>query len=208
MIGIVNYGMGNLGSIVNMFSHIKVDCKIVGSSNEFNGCTRLLLPGVGSFDHGMRNLRESGLLDSLNDLVLNRKLPVLGICLGMQLMSESSEEGEEPGLNWIPGKVRKFAFDDDSLRVPHMGWNIAKKEAEHPVLKGFQHEELRFYFVHSYYYSCKSSDNILMSTNYGRKFTSAIYSENIIGAQFHPEKSHRFGMSLMKNFSLFEGDHA
>lgn len=208
MIGIINYEMGNLGSIVNMFKHVNVGCKIISSNEGFDGCTGLLLPGVGSFDHGMQNLKDSGLLDPLNDLVLSKKLPVLGVCLGMQLMAETSEEGDERGLNWIPGKVKKFVLDDEALRIPHMGWNIARPETEHPLLNGFFDEEVRFYFAHSYYYMCDSSENILMSTDYGGKFASAIYSENIIGVQFHPEKSHKFGMKLMRNFSEFKYPHA
>lgn len=200
MISIINYGLGNLGSIRNMFKKIGYESKIIESPEELESATKIILPGVGSFDTGMKNLYEGKWIDSLNKRVLLDKVPTLGICLGMQLMCRNSEEGKMEGLSWMAGDAKKFKFEDNSLKVPHMGWNecIAMKDSN---LTNDDFTERRFYFVHSYYVDVDSSADILFETQYGRKFTSAFEKDNIIGMQFHPEKSHKFGLSILKNFA-------
>ncbi|NEW60730.1 imidazole glycerol phosphate synthase subunit HisH [Sulfurovum sp. bin170] len=202
---IVDYKVGNIGSIINMLKKIGVKAKLSSDKDEIMDANKLLLPGVGSFDNGMRNLRESGLIEVLNKKVLEDKTPILGICLGMQLLMDSSEEGQEKGLGWIKGEVKKFDFgkNKDKLKVPHMGWNIVNPTNRDSLYKNFD-EESRFYFVHSYHAICEDEKNILGKTHYGYNFASSIYKDNIFGVQFHPEKSHKFGMRLLKNFSEME----
>lgn len=201
MIIIVDYGMGNLGSIVSMFKKIGVDAKISSDKKEIENATKILLPGVGAFDAAMNKIEEQGLKQILNYKALEQKVPVLGICLGMQLLTNSSEEGKLSGLGWIPAKTMKFSFSKESgLKVPHMGWNLVKKYRESSLTSGFD-DEYRFYFVHSYFVKCENPDNVILSTTHGIEFDAAIQKDNIYGAQFHPEKSHRFGMKLLKNFS-------
>jgi imidazole glycerol-phosphate synthase subunit HisH len=202
MIVIIDYGIGNLGSIQNMFK--KVGCNDVVISNdpsEIHAADKLLLPGVGSFDHGMRKINESGLLATLNHEVLELKKPVLGICLGMQLLTKGSDEGELPGLGWIDAETLKFNFGENkyNLKIPHMGWNEITVSKDHPLTHTLL-EHSRFYFVHSYYVKCQAKEQELLSTHYGFDFTCGIQQDNIMGVQFHPEKSHTFGMQLFKNF--------
>lgn len=200
MIGIINYGMGNLGSIQNMLKKIGVKSTIVENPEELSEATKLILPGVGSFDNGIQRLRDDNWIPVLNDLVLDRKIPVLGICLGMQLMTNSSEEGNEEGLRWIDAQTVRFKVDQGSLRVPHMGWNIVRASSSENLLP-INYEEVRFYHVHSYYVKLNDQNLEMASTTYGIKFTSAFHKDNIWGVQFHPEKSHKFGMELLRNFS-------
>jgi imidazole glycerol-phosphate synthase subunit HisH len=202
MVIIIDYNIGNIGSIVNMLKKIGVKAKLSSDKHEIASAERLILPGVGAFDNGMKNLNTSGFVEVLNKRVLEDKVPILGICLGMQLLMDSSEEGVEKGLGWISGEVKKFRFGEnsDNLKVPHMGWNIVNPVNKNTLYKEFS-EESRFYFVHSYHAVCKNRSNILAESNYGYKFTSSIYNGNIFGVQFHPEKSHKFGMKLLKNFS-------
>lgn len=199
---IIDYKIGNIGSIINMFKKIGVEAKLSSNKDEIFNAEKLILPGVGSFDNGMKNLRESGLIEVLNNKVLKDNTPLLGICLGMQLLMESSEEGKERGLGWIDGEVKKFCFGEnkDKLKVPHMGWNTVVPTNKETLYKGFD-EENRFYFVHSYHVVCKNKENILGTSHFGYDFTSSIYKNNIFGVQFHPEKSHKFGMQLLKNFA-------
>ena len=201
---IVDYKVGNIGSIINMLKKIGIKSKLSCDPQEILAADRLLLPGVGSFDHGMKSLKESGLVDILNRKVLKDKVPVLGICLGMQLLMDGSEEGSEEGLGWIKGQSKRFVFDSnkENLKVPHMGWNIACPRNKNTIFRGFD-DEARFYFVHSYHAVCEDESNILATTHFGYDFASSIVKENIFGAQFHPEKSHHFGMQLLKNFSEF-----
>ncbi len=203
MITIVDYGMGNLGSIQNMFKYIGVPAQIEHDPDKIKNASKILLPGVGSFDTAMHKINTSELKEVLDEKALKEKIPVLGICLGMQLLTESSEEGTLPGLGWIPAKTLAFkGIVSPSLKVPHMGWNIVKPTQSSPLLNGFEtFEETRFYFVHSYFVKANNRQHAILETEYGIPFDSAIQKENIFGAQFHPEKSHKFGMKLFENFA-------
>jgi imidazole glycerol-phosphate synthase subunit HisH len=199
MIVIINYGMGNVGSIMNIIKKFTNDVVISASPDMIDRATKLILPGVGSFDNGMKNLEHYNLVEILNDKVLNEKVPVLGICLGMQLLTKKSEEGVLPGLSWIEAETVKFDYEKYKLKIPHMGWNIVNVNKPNKLLDNSS-EETRFYFVHSYYVKCQDSDDIILTTKYGIDFASAVNKENIYGVQFHPEKSHKFGLQLLKKF--------
>jgi glutamine amidotransferase len=203
MIVIIDYGLGNLGSIANMLKKVRAEAKISSDPAEIEKADKLILPGVGAFDHGMQNLEEQGLIPLLNRRVLEEKTPTLGLCLGMQLFTGSSEEGARPGLGWIEGKTVRFRFDPNQsgLKIPHMGWNFIQPKCDSPLWTDWYGEETRFYFVHSYHVECHDPNDILATTVHGYEFTSMVQRENIIGTQFHPEKSHKFGMNLMKNFA-------
>ena len=198
MIVIVDYGLGNLGSIQNMIKKLGHISIISSNKEEISKATKLILPGVGSFDKGMHELNKTGLTELLDVLVLINKVPVLGICLGMQLMTNSSEEGLEKGLGWIDAKVKKFLFENKYLKVPHMVWNYIRKVKESNFYNS-NHSD-RFYFVHSYYVECNDKEDILSKTEYGLDFVSSFKKENIMGIQCHPEKSHKFGMDFLKKF--------
>jgi len=198
MIVIIDYGLGNLGSIKNMIKKIGFDSVISSDHQVIKQGTKLILPGVGSFDRGMTELKNRNLIDLLNVLVNQTKIPVLGICLGMQLMTNSSEEGIENGLGWIDAEVKKFVFDNKYLKVPHMGWNYIRKVKESNFFNSTNSD--RFYFVHSYYVDCNDNEDILSKTEYGLDFVSSFKKENIMGIQCHPEKSHKFGMDFLKSF--------
>ncbi|MGA2463621.1 MAG: imidazole glycerol phosphate synthase subunit HisH [Thermodesulfobacteriota bacterium] len=201
MIVIVDYGMGNLGSIANMLKKIGTSAIISSDLDVIAQAHKLILPGVGAFDHGMTKVKELGILTVLNERVLNAGVPVLGICLGMQLMTHRSDEGELPGLGWIEADTVRFHFGPDrtDLKIPHMGWNQLTVRQSHQLLAGLEPEN-RFYFVHSYHVVCTNPGNILAQTTYGFDFTSVVARGNVMGVQFHPEKSHKFGMRLLKNF--------
>lgn len=201
MITIVNYGMGNLGSVQNMFKRIGVPSEITGEPAAVARAEKLLLPGVGAFDAAMQKIADSGLREVLDRKVLEEKIPVLGICLGMQLLTNGSEEGVLPGLGWIPARCFRFRFPEGSkLKIPHMGWNYVFPKRESSLTKDLP-DEPRFYFVHSYYVQCDYAENVLMTTPYGNDFHSIVQRENVYGAQFHPEKSHKYGMKLLSNFA-------
>ncbi|RYE25900.1 MAG: imidazole glycerol phosphate synthase subunit HisH [Sphingobacteriales bacterium] len=201
MVTIIDYGMGNLGSVLNMFSYIKVPAQISSDIKTIEQAERILLPGVGAFDAAMQRIENSGLKEVLRHKALEQKVPILGICLGMQLLTNGSEEGKLPGLGWIDADTLRFSPEDKNLKVPHMGWNLVN-EMQPSALTQHLPEEPRFYFVHSYYVKAKLADNVLMRTHYGLDFDSVITNgSNIYGAQFHPEKSHKFGMQLFKNFA-------
>ena len=200
MITIIDYGMGNLGSVYNMFKKIGVESKISSDLDEIRIATKLLLPGVGSFDKGMQRINDSGIKKVLDYKVLTEETPILGICLGMQLLTNSSEEGIEKGLGYINASAKKFVFNDNKMKIPHMGWNLVHKSTKSKLTDGFI-QESRFYFVHSYYVEVENQENSILKTNYGLEFDSAIQHKNVYGAQFHPEKSHKFGMKLLENFS-------
>ena len=199
MVGIINYGLGNLGSIQNMLKVIGEKSVISSDMEELEKCDRYILPGVGAFDAGMNKLNESGLVRFIKEQALKEKKPVLGICLGMQMLGRKSEEGKLPGLDLIPSDNIRFRLDDSELKVPHMGWDIVSFEKDHPLLKGLEGTQ-RYYFVHSYHAVCDRNENVLMKCDYGYEFACAVAKENIMGVQFHPEKSHDFGMALLSNF--------
>lgn len=201
MITIVDYGMGNLGSVKNMFKRIGVESKISSEISEIDKASKLLLPGVGSFDAAMTLLNSNGFKEILDHKVLREKTPILGICLGMQLLTRKSEEGLLPGLGWISADTIKFNFDQQfEFKIPHMGWNSVNIIKENGLTKDLM-EEPKFYFVHSYKVHCDNSDDVIGTTNYGANFHSMISHENIYGAQFHPEKSHKYGMQILQNFA-------
>jgi glutamine amidotransferase len=200
MIVIVDYKMGNLGSISNIIKKIGYTSIVTSDIEIISKASKIILPGVGSFEKAMGNLQQMNLINVLNEKVIAHKTPTLGICLGMQLLTNSSEEGNVKGLGWIDAETIKFDLNTyPDLKIPHMGWNEVSFPQSHFLTSGFS-ENSRFYFVHSYHVVCSSKDNILMKTKYGFDFTSAIVKDNILGVQFHPEKSHKFGMQLFKNF--------
>jgi len=200
MITVIDYGMGNLGSVINMFKKIGVVSKITSDLEDIKTATKLLLPGVGSFDKAMQRINDSGIKEVLDYKVLKEETPILGICLGMQLLTNNSEEGIEKGLGYINASTKKFSFQDKKMKVPHMGWNLVEKSTSSLLTTNFE-EESRFYFVHSYYVEVEKQENSILKTTYGLEFDSAIQHKNVYGAQFHPEKSHKFGMKLLDNFS-------
>ena len=201
MIGVIDIGISNIGSVLNMFKYVGYDAKNVSSISELEACSKIVLPGVGSFDKGMSKLLNSGLIDTLNRRVLEENVPILGICLGMQLMCLSSDEGSSSGLGWVDAKVRDFQKSaTPPKKIPHMGWNIVKVKKSIELTSNFN-SETRFYFVHSYYVDCTNSSDVLLTTEYGDEFVSAFQVDNIIGTQFHPEKSHIFGADLFKKFA-------
>lgn len=197
---IIDYNIGNIASIINMTRKIGYIAKLSNNPAEISKADALLLPGVGAFDSGMKNLKSSGLITVIEDKVLNQRTPILGICLGMQLLTKKSEEGVESGLGWINCETVKIkASTKDRIKIPHMGWNSVHPKNKKSIFKDFELDP-RFYFVHSFCVDCRNSNNILGTTHYGNTFASSIYRDNIYGVQFHPEKSHRFGMQLLKNF--------
>ncbi|MER2516565.1 MAG: imidazole glycerol phosphate synthase subunit HisH [Candidatus Accumulibacter phosphatis] len=198
MIVVVDYGAGNIASVINMLRRIGAPAKASGCADEIAAAEKIILPGVGSFDAGMSNLRARGLIDVLNNQALIQKKPILGICLGSQMLGTRSEEGELPGLDWIDMEIVRFHSRPD-LKVPHMGWNYVKAAKSHPILDGID-RDFRFYFVHSYFMRPITAGDVLLTADYGEQFVAAVAKENIVGLQFHPEKSHRFGMTLLKNF--------
>jgi glutamine amidotransferase len=200
MITIVNYGMGNLGSMLNMFKRIGVNATIESAPALIRQAEKLVLPGVGAFDSAMTCINSvSGLREVLDHKALVEQTPILGVCLGMQLLTRSSEEGKLPGLGWIPSVTLRFP-KQDGLKVPHMGWNVALPNMP-SRLTAQVGDEPRYYFVHSYGVHVDDPAHSLMTTYYGVDFDSAIGCDNIYGVQFHPEKSHRFGMQILKNFA-------
>jgi imidazole glycerol-phosphate synthase subunit HisH len=199
---IVDYGLGNLGSVANMLRKASNEPVLVSEhTRDIESASRLILPGVGHFDRGSRNLRSNGFAEVLTRRVLLEKVPILGICLGMQLMSEGSEEGNEPGLGWIKGRFQRFRFTGSysEMKIPHMGWNFLDFKHESPLFTDLP-ANARFYFVHSYHFCAKDPGDVIATTTYGYDFGSVFGVGNILGVQFHPEKSHRFGMKLLQNF--------
>jgi glutamine amidotransferase len=201
VIVVIDYGMGNVGSVVNMISKVGAVATASADPAVIRQAKKIILPGVGAFDSAMTRLRELGLVELLNESVLARQVPILGICLGMQVMGLSSEEGVESGFGWIKATTRKFSFDGGQkpLRVPHMGWNLVHASRACSLLEEMA-DEPRFYFVHSYHVCCDDIADIMLTTHYGIDFVSGIRKGNIYGVQFHPEKSHKFGMRLIRNF--------
>lgn len=201
MIGLVDYGLGNIQAIANIYRRLDIPVVAASTPEQLTQADRLILPGVGSFDWAMSRLNASGMRDCLDVLVREEKRPVLGICVGMQMLAQRSEEGELPGLGWVDGDVRRF---DESVfaakaQLPHMGWNDAMPRSAGCLFKGI--EAPRFYFLHSYYFCPRAAEDILSVTDYGLPFASAVRRGHVFGTQFHPEKSHGWGVSLLRNFA-------
>ncbi|HAS6349104.1 TPA: imidazole glycerol phosphate synthase subunit HisH [Vibrio vulnificus] len=213
MISIIDCQMGNIGSVVNIIKHIGHKVQVISTKEEILQAEKLIFPGVGHWDNGVKKLNESGLKPAILEAVNERKTPLMGICLGMQLLFKTSDEGEQEGLGLVPGHVKKFNFSGVSpelltgsgrLRIPHMGWNVVQPcRAQAPILNGLKEldEETRFYFVHSYHASDVPAEYQLLTCHYGHDFVCAVNKDNVWGVQFHPEKSHKFGMQLLKNFA-------
>lgn len=200
MIVIIDYGMGNLRSVQKAFERIKVPVLITSDKMAILKADKIVLPGVGNFERGITNLKSNGLFDTLNEAVTENKIPILGICLGMQLMTEFSEEGNAEGFGWVKAKTKKFVFEKSGLKIPHMGWNNLLVKNNESLFKGINEKNF-FYFVHSYYVTCEDEIDVLAETNYGYKFVSAFNKGNIWGCQFHPEKSHDAGLTVLRNFT-------
>jgi glutamine amidotransferase len=202
MIAIIDYGSGNVGAIANIYKQMKVPHLITGKLDELASAERFVLPGVGDFDTTMTYMRESGMLATLNQQILVRKKKVLGICVGMQILAQSSEEGELPGLGWIPARVRKInaATLNNKPKLPHMGWNSIRLADNCPLFDGVDPEK-GFYFLHSYYFDAESAADIVATVTYGSEITCGVTRGNVFGLQFHPEKSHGNGMAIFRNFA-------
>jgi glutamine amidotransferase len=197
---IIDYGMGNIGSIINMFKYLGIDALVSSDNEMISSADKLILPGVGNFDRAVENINSLNLNETIKEMALVKKVPFLGICLGMQLMCKESEEGKLPGLSLVDALVKKFNFSKDSnMKVPHMGWDYIDIQKESTIMHDLDNKS-KFYFVHSYFVSCKDVSDVLTYTTYGKEFVSSFEKDNIIGVQFHPEKSHKYGISLFKNF--------
>jgi glutamine amidotransferase len=198
MIGVVDYGMGNIASILNMFKKAGASARAIQAPNQMESCDRFVLPGVGSFDHGMQLLRAGGWVEHLDEAVRLRGMPILGICLGLQLMTRGSEEGVEQGLGWIDAECVRL--QGKGLRVPHMGWTYVSPFGDSPLFRGLDSNP-QFYFVHSFRLSGLPPASLLATADYGEQFPCAAASGSAMGVQFHPEKSHKFGMVVLRNFA-------
>jgi len=201
MIGIVDYGLGNIQAFLNIYRNLNIPAMAIRTADELAAAKRIILPGVGSFDWAMERLNVSGMRESLNDLVMGKQLPVLGVCVGMQMLARCSEEGDLPGLGWIPGDVKRFDEHrfTQKTHLPHMGWNDVMPRATDNLFRGMV--DPRFYFLHSYYFLPDNSEQILAATNYNGEFASSVCAGHVFGTQFHPEKSHQWGIQLLKNFA-------
>lgn len=202
MITIIDYGSGNIRAIGNIYDTLKIDYKIAKSPEEVIGAERLFLPGVGAFDETISMLDKTGFREVLDFEVVHNKIPIIGICVGMQILAESSEEGKLPGLGYVKGKVRKMdaSLLNQKPKLPHLGWNSIEIKRQSAMFKNID-SELGFYFLHSYYFECEHEEDILTTTTYGKSFASAINHDNVYGIQFHPEKSHHNGINLLHNFA-------
>lgn len=202
MIRIVDYGLGNVRAFVNMYKRMNIVALPAKSDDDFADASKIILPGVGAFDRAMELLDVSGMRRMLEKKVLVEKIPVLGVCVGMQILARSSEEGKLAGLGWVPGVVRHFnsALEKPNQPLPHMGWNDVTPVTASPLLRGLENDA-RFYFLHSYFFECDKVQDAIATCTYGIKFCCTLASENVYGAQFHPEKSHHYGATLLKNFA-------
>ncbi len=202
MITLIDYGVGNIFAFQNVYKRLDIPTKIAKTQEDLLGASKLILPGVGSFDYAMGQLNASGMREKLDELVLEKKVPVIGICVGMQMMGNRSDEGKLEGLKWIDSEILKF---DENLiqqrtKLPHMGWNDVAPAKNHPLFVGLEKEAI-FYFLHSFYFKCKIPEETIAVSDYGISFSSAVNKDNIYGIQFHPEKSHKYGEKLLYNFA-------
>jgi glutamine amidotransferase len=202
MITIVDYGLGNVAAFATVYNKANVKVAIAKTADDLKSASKLILPGVGHFDHAMRLLQQSGMREPLDEMVLRDRVPVIGVCVGMQMLARSSDEGELPGLGWIDATVRSLKSHEGTrtMSIPHMGWNDVKPLSANPLFAELE-ADARFYFLHSYFMSCDRKEDVLAVCNYGSDFACAVQSSNIYGVQFHPEKSHRFGDRLLRNFA-------
>jgi len=194
--------MGNIRAFANVYARLNIPVSVALTADDLKAATKIILPGVGAFDHAMRKLNNSGMRETLEKLVLDYRLPVIGICVGMQMMAKSSDEGVLPGLGWIDATVKRLNASvlNSKTQLPHMGWNTIHPHNENPLLLTFSNDS-RFYFLHSYYFQCNNPNDTIATTEYGIQYCSAINNKNIYGVQFHPEKSHQWGIQLLKNFA-------
>ena len=202
MITLIDYGVGNIFAFQNVYKRLDIPTKIAKKAADLEGAEKLILPGVGAFDYAMEQLNSSGMRQKLDELVLEKNIPIIGICVGMQMMGNRSDEGASEGLKWIDADVLKF---DESLiqqrtKLPHMGWNDVSPINGHPLFKGLEDDAI-FYFLHSYFFKCKKQEDSIAISDYGISFTSAVNANNVYGIQFHPEKSHQYGEKLLHNFA-------
>ena len=203
MITIIDYGFGNIRAFVNVYERLNIPISVAKTADDLQAASKIILPGVGAFDHAMRKLNNSGMRDAIQKLVWDQQVPILGVCVGMQILGHSSDEGKLPGLGWIDGIVAKFDTyaSDTKIQLPHMGWNtIHPTNNDNPLLESLSSDS-RFYFLHSYYFQCHNQIDTIATTEYEIQFTSALNSRNTYGVQFHPEKSHHWGIQLLKNFA-------
>jgi glutamine amidotransferase len=202
MITIIDYGLGNIRAFANVYERLNIPVSVARTADDLKDTTKIILPGVGAFDHAMSKLNKSGMRETIDKLVLDRQLPVIGICVGMQILAKSSEEGVLPGLGWIDATVKRFdaSILKSKTQLPHMGWNTISPNNSNPLLVNFSTDS-RFYFLHSYYFQCNNQNDTIATTDYGIQYASAVNSRNIYGVQFHPEKSHQWGIQLLKNFA-------
>ena len=202
MITIVDYGVGNVRAFLNVYRRLNIEVKAATKAEELRNTSKVILPGVGSFDRAMERLAQSGMREALDDLALRQRVPILGVCVGMQMLGRASDEGKLPGLSWIDGRVKALEslMPVERLPVPHMGWNDVRPVARNKLLDRLD-SGARFYFLHSYYFQCDREEDTIAVSNYGVDFASAANAANVFGVQFHPEKSHQFGARLLQNFA-------
>lgn len=203
MITIISYGLGNIRAFVNVYERLHIPVSVAETADDLKAASKIILPGVGAFDHAMRKFNNSGMRDAIEKLVLDQQVPILGVCVGMQMLAHSSEEGKLPGLGWINAIVAKFDtyVSDTTIRLPHMGWNTIHPISDRNPLLANLGDDSRFYFLHSYYFQCSNPGDAIAITEYGVQFTSVVNNKNTYGVQFHPEKSHHWGIQLLKNFA-------